>query len=557
MRAIDLYSGVGGWSLGLRLAGIEVVASYEICELANVTNLRNNRHQTNTVDIRQLKLEDLPKKIDVVVGSPPCTQFSFSNRGGNGDLSDGLKDIIKFLTIVDFLKPKFWAMENVPRVAKIIEDEMRPGGVLRRFRHLGMKAQILKLERFGLPQRRTRCLVGNLDFQLLESYVDRIAKHKTLGGIVKSLNANNVIDPLYGVALKRDQLSDHILEDYLNEEEIRINQASKVLHPIYNAMPFPDPLRRSVRTITATCTRVSRESVIIASPNGNGQLRRLTIRERASLQGFPISFQFYAERYAQKVRMIGNAIPPAFTYFVGLAFRGVSPKRVKPLSSFARALKLNTAVAKSAVPERPGARYPFNRTFRFAIPSLRLKSGVRFELANSFNNKAVRWRIDFYFGSSTEIHRVILNQELYSRIMRCLPPRLRKEVAVEVSDIRNLIVEADILRMQLLWSHRGLGGTRPLMLLDQLSESGAKLSSLIDRYRTDAESVVTKIIGGQFDSPADIVGIRKLERNAPIILAGLILGSLANAELILRDGASSKVRKTELRKSNPRAKRSA
>jgi hypothetical protein len=29
MRAIDLYSGIGGWALGLRLAGIEVVASYE------------------------------------------------------------------------------------------------------------------------------------------------------------------------------------------------------------------------------------------------------------------------------------------------------------------------------------------------------------------------------------------------------------------------------------------------------------------------------------------------------------------------------------------------
>jgi DNA (cytosine-5)-methyltransferase 1 len=35
VRAIDLYSGVGGWSLGLRLAGVEVVASYELWGPAN------------------------------------------------------------------------------------------------------------------------------------------------------------------------------------------------------------------------------------------------------------------------------------------------------------------------------------------------------------------------------------------------------------------------------------------------------------------------------------------------------------------------------------------
>lgn len=38
LRAIDLYSGVGGWSLGMRLAGINVVASYERWGPANETS---------------------------------------------------------------------------------------------------------------------------------------------------------------------------------------------------------------------------------------------------------------------------------------------------------------------------------------------------------------------------------------------------------------------------------------------------------------------------------------------------------------------------------------
>lgn len=94
LRAIDLYSGVGGWSLGLRLAGIDIVASYERWGPANETNFKNNAHQAQTVDIRRLSFDDLPDDIDIVVGSPPCTQFSFSNRGGSGNLDDGLEDTL-------------------------------------------------------------------------------------------------------------------------------------------------------------------------------------------------------------------------------------------------------------------------------------------------------------------------------------------------------------------------------------------------------------------------------------------------------------------------------
>jgi DNA (cytosine-5)-methyltransferase 1 len=132
-RAIDLYSGVGGWGLGLRMAGIEVIASYDIWGPANETNRKNNRHPVHKVDVRKLALEDLPTNIDIVVGSPPCTQFSYSNRGGSGDIDDGLTDVVKFLEIVSHVRPKIWAMENVPRLADIIGAELSPRGRLARF----------------------------------------------------------------------------------------------------------------------------------------------------------------------------------------------------------------------------------------------------------------------------------------------------------------------------------------------------------------------------------------------------------------------------------------
>lgn len=298
LRAIDLYSGVGGWSLGLRLAGIDVVASFERWGAANETNFKNNHHQAQTVDIRRLSYDDLPSDIDVVVGSPPCTQFSFSNRGGNGDLEDGLKDIENFLSIVDRLRPKVWAMENVPRVAEIIMSELEPGGRLEQFAHLGFMPHLISMDDYGVPQRRRRCVAGNFDFELLTEYAAHLER-PTLGQVVKALAADPVIDPLFGVIMPRADLVDHVAEEPLNLEEVRINRANKANHTVYNAMPFPDPLDRSVRTITATCTRVSRESIVIADPDTPDVYRRLTVRERASLQGFPITFQFYGQTRAE------------------------------------------------------------------------------------------------------------------------------------------------------------------------------------------------------------------------------------------------------------------
>src|SRR3569832_996373 len=143
MRAIDLYSGVGGWSLGLCLVGFVVVASYERWGPANETNFKINQLVAQTIDIRRLTFSELPNDIDVVVGSPPCTQISFSNRGGSRDLDDGHEDIVQFLRVVDHLRPKALAMENVPRVAPIILRELANGGRLHLFAHLGMLPHVL------------------------------------------------------------------------------------------------------------------------------------------------------------------------------------------------------------------------------------------------------------------------------------------------------------------------------------------------------------------------------------------------------------------------------
>lgn len=535
LRAVDLYSGVGGWALGLRLAGIEVVASLERWGMANETNFKNNQHQAQTVDIRRLGLADLPFDIDIVVGSPPCTQFSYSNRGGNGDIEDGLEDIKKFLTVIDHLKPRFWAMENVPRVAMILEQELRPKGRLAGFRHLNIVPKIINMESFGIPQRRQRCIAGNFSFDLLESYAAGMPK-RTLGSIIQSLAANRVVDPIYGLTLDKGDLRDHVTEDALSDEEVRINRASKTLHTVYNSMSFPDRLDRSVRTITATCTRVSRESIVIEDQNRPGTFRRLTVRERACLQGFPITFQFYGDSYAQKLRMVGNAIPPAFSYYVAQALQGRPADAVQPLTAHAELLKTPVPPAVDARPDKPGARYPWSRTFRFAIPSLRLKSGVRFDLANMVTGTQVTWRVAFYFGTSKSIQTLPLDESLRSRVLSQLPDKLRSKVRAELTHLADFIQHADISNMQKVWSHKSPGLTRPFMLLDQLDGSGDRIRRVLDGRELLARTLVGQEIlaGHGMKKALGLPGLKKLDRNATLILSGLLVGSLANTEIAKR-----------------------
>ena len=140
LKSVDLYSGIGGWTLGLHLAGIESYKSYEWNNDSVITSNKNFGKNEEVIDVRSLTKKDFlsMKKagVNVVVGSPPCTQFSYANRGGSGDIDDGLVDLKKFFECINVIKPKFWAMENVPRVANVIKKEILQGGQLESFQSL-------------------------------------------------------------------------------------------------------------------------------------------------------------------------------------------------------------------------------------------------------------------------------------------------------------------------------------------------------------------------------------------------------------------------------------
>lgn len=462
MRVIDLYAGVGGWAFGLKLAGFEIIKSYEWWQPAADTHHANSSSDVSLSDVRTLDLELLPRDIDIVVGSPPCTQFSYSNRGGSGDLSDGLVDLEQFLKIVRHVKPRLWAFENVPRVKSVLEQELATGGALQGYADLfdDAKIEIFDVSQFGIPQRRKRCLAGNLNFDLLRLY-SQVTKPLTLGDVVNSLSAGR--DPIFAATSFHD-VSDNEPEEPLNWEEERFNRDMKIAHPVYNGMPFPDPLDRSSRTVTATCTRVSRESLVISN-GSSGSFRRLSVRERASLQSFPMKFQFLGRSHAQKLKMIGNAIPPAFTYLIGEAMKGTRKEDLVLPSSIDANAMLPGHMGISTRPDNSGRTYPLSRRFRFCIPELRFKSGTRFELTNYANT--ANWEIVFYFGDSKRIRSKMFSHsdvshgsDASSRKLKLMIDKVQRKLEISISAF-------DLMSMQSTWSHSSVG-LHPFKLIDEL-----------------------------------------------------------------------------------------
>ena len=519
MTAIDLYGGIGGWALGLHMAGVDVAASFEWWRPAAETYKLNLGISPVICDIRNLGMELLPGDVDVVVGSPPCTQFSFANRGGAGDIADGLKDIARFLEIVEKLSPTFWAMENVPRVASILEKEISLHGQLERYRHLVDTIEIVDFSGFGLPQRRRRMLAGNFSASQLARYASTA---RTLGEVIDGLSADPATDPIYGLSVPKTSLTGNDREAPLSWEERRLNKEAKQFHPVYNTMRFPDSLDESARTVTALCTRVSRESIIVRDGRN---FRRLSLRERATLQGFPITYQFASNSYSECIKMIGNALPPLAAFHVVHAFLETDPADV-PKPDATPCIRDTATAHRPRPPTGPHVRnHTSKRPFRSAIPSLRFGSGTRFEFKNEFSAEETRWAVDFYWGTSKQVCQLRPDAEVLRRALAHLNTKDRR-VRTELESARRQLGGATASDLQRRWTGRSKGmDTHPFRVVDVLGRAARTIAKIASEHpEAENQDFVFRELGLRPDTPRS----NKLGRLSGQIIAGFIVGSWVN-----------------------------
>lgn len=171
LRVLDLFSGIGGFSLGLERArlegayydGFETVAFCEIEEFPRKVLAKHWPGVPCYRDVRELTAERLAADgiaVDVICGGFPCQDISVAGKQkglGNGTRSGLWSEIAR---LVGDLRPQFVIVENVANL--LSGPSQRPGGwfgrVLADLAERGYNAQWANIPAaaLGAPHRRER-----------------------------------------------------------------------------------------------------------------------------------------------------------------------------------------------------------------------------------------------------------------------------------------------------------------------------------------------------------------------------------------------------------------
>lgn len=382
IKFIDVFSGCGGLSYGLEMAGLECLAAVDFNAIAIQTFNLNHKHPVGIKqDLTQFEPADLAKiigtsEIDLVVGGPPCQGFSTARTQGGANfgkeyVDDPRRDLYKrFLKHVEFFKPKIFVMENVLGI-KSMGSGIYFTKIQEASRALGYSVAPIQINcwEFGVPQKRIRQLfIGTrvgLPLFMPSRYLkkthslnpidDSLEPVVTLGEAIcdlPPLKANDgSAESKYDLKLRKNhqknygdryiidlmqvteakKLTWHVsrphserdLRDFLRIREGEnskgaIARGEKMETP-YSMESFADKYKRQSRN--ELC------STIVAHLKKDGlmfihptQNRSLTPREAARVQSFPDTFQFAGQR-GNVYEQVGNAVPPLAGRAIGFAIK--------------------------------------------------------------------------------------------------------------------------------------------------------------------------------------------------------------------------------------------
>ena len=165
MKFIDFFSGIGGFRLGMEMAGHECVGHCEIDKYADKSyrsmhNVKENEFYAN--DITRIEPADLPDA-ECYCGGFPCQSFSIAGKRGGFDDTRGTL-FFEVMRLANVRRPQYLLLENVKGL--LSHDGGRTfGTIISTMGELGYDAewQVLNSKNFGVPQNRERVfIIGHL-----------------------------------------------------------------------------------------------------------------------------------------------------------------------------------------------------------------------------------------------------------------------------------------------------------------------------------------------------------------------------------------------------------
>ncbi|GJN35744.1 hypothetical protein PR202_gb24547 [Eleusine coracana subsp. coracana] len=236
--------------------------------------------------------------VDVICGGPPCQGISGYNRKRESEAPfncERNKQIIIFMDVIQFLKPKYIYMENVSDILKFADATLARYALSRLIAmHYQAKLGIIAAGSYGVPQFRMRVfLLGCDPNKRLPPFP--LPTHETIvkNGCPLAFECNLVGWP---DSLPMQLEKPIVLEDILSD----LPEVSNIF--LLEKMPYGRLWWDDIIGTVLTSPNFRMQALIHPA-----QDRLLTIRETARLQGFPDNFRFYGtvdDRY----RQIGNAV---------------------------------------------------------------------------------------------------------------------------------------------------------------------------------------------------------------------------------------------------------
>jgi len=119
LKVLDLFCGLGGWSKAFHDAGHE-------CTGIDIKNI-GYPYRFIKADLNDWKPD---QHYDIILASPPCTQFSkvVQRWTGKCNESKGLELVFRTFALIQEMKPKYWVIENVKGLAEFID---KPNDIVR------------------------------------------------------------------------------------------------------------------------------------------------------------------------------------------------------------------------------------------------------------------------------------------------------------------------------------------------------------------------------------------------------------------------------------------
>lgn len=469
LTVVDFFCGAGGFSEGFRQMGFNIVKGYDYWKPGIDTFNHNFDLQCNVKNILDFEysieeIENVPNT-SIIIGSPPCVSFSSSNKSGKADKKLGLRLIKTFLRIVAVKKHQpnsqleGWFMENVANSKKHLQEVYT-------FSDLNLEewalthgkspdsealkvlsnTLIINSADYGSHQSRKRSITGEIISK--GRFIKPVPTHeeeqkilkswKTLGQMIEKFPSpslktteGKIVDPIYPeVNINIIELTDHFYDSGLYECEWRQSKELKTNHHCMGKMSFPENFEKPSRTVTATKSGTSREGLIYKSDyprKGDGQFRSPTVREIASIMGFPITYQFTGNLYA-KWRQIGNAVCPSVSRALALEFLRQNDYSIPEKLSLQSVVNLNGILNLNTFSEgvftNPPKRTKNSRYRRHPIKDGNLTVTLSNFSITSNEKNIGKWRTSIQYGTGANFK----HQEVPDGFYRNLETIIKNEV---------------------------------------------------------------------------------------------------------------------------------